>query len=113
MWYYALEQDEGMPAWERFHELCQLRFGPLTQGTRLAELAQLPFHSTVQEYSDHYNAVLCHERDLNSRQKAQLYVGGLPEHIKVDVELHHPPNLQTAMYYARAYERRAASFLPA
>jgi len=27
-WYYALEQDEGMPTWERFRDLCRLRFGP-------------------------------------------------------------------------------------
>ena len=102
-----------MPTWERFRELCQLHFGPAMQGTRLAELARLPFGSSVQDYSERYNAVLCHERDLNARQKAQLYVGGLPEHIRVDVEMHHPPDLQTAMYYARAYERRTAAFLPA
>ena len=66
-WYYALEQDEGMLAWERFHELCQLRFGPPTQGTRLAELARLPFTSTVADYSERYNAVLCHEPELNAR----------------------------------------------
>jgi len=112
-WYYALEQDEGMPAWERFRELCQLRFGPPTQGTRLAELARLPFTSTVVDYSERYNAILCHEPELNARQKAQLYVGGLPEHIKCDVEMHHPQDLQTAMYYARAFERRMAAFLPA
>jgi hypothetical protein len=47
MWYYALKQDEGMPTWERFRELCQLHFGPATQGTRLAELARLPFVSSV------------------------------------------------------------------
>ena len=46
-WYYALEQDEGMPTWEHFRELCQLQFGPPVQGTRLAELARLPFQSTV------------------------------------------------------------------
>jgi hypothetical protein len=46
-WYYALEQDEGMPPWECFRELCQLRFRPPTHGTRLAELARLPFSSTV------------------------------------------------------------------
>jgi len=68
----------------------------------LAELAQLPFTSTVQDYSERYNAVLCHERDLNACQKAQLYIGGLLEHIKVDVELHHPQDLQSTMYYARA-----------
>ena len=80
-WYYALEQDEGMPAWDRFRALCQLRFDPPTQGTRLAQLARLPFTSSVQEYSNRYNAILCHARDLNPRQKAELYVGGLPEHI--------------------------------
>jgi len=31
----------------------------------------------------------------------------------VDVELQHPPDLQTAMYLARAFERRAAAFMPA
>nr|XP_020183352.2 vegetative cell wall protein gp1-like [Aegilops tauschii subsp. strangulata] len=36
-WYYALEQDEGgMPPWERFRELCLLRFGPPIRGSRLA-----------------------------------------------------------------------------
>jgi len=112
-WYYALEQDEGMPTWERFRDLCQLRFGPPTHGTRLAELARLPFQSSVQEYSDRYNAVLCHARDLNPRQKAELFVGSLPEHIKVDVEMQDPPDLQTAMYLARAFERRAVAMPPA
>ena len=73
----------------------------------------MPFTSMVEDYSERYNAILCHERDLNPHQKAQLYVGGLPEHIKVDVEMQHPQDLQFAMYYTRAYERRAAAFLPA
>ena len=97
-WYYALEQDEGMPHWERFRELCSLRFGPAVQGTRLAELARLPFLSTVQDYSERYNAVLCHARDLSPRQKAELYVGGLPEQIKVHVEMRTTRDLQSAMY---------------
>jgi hypothetical protein len=41
------ERDEGVPTWERFRALCQLQFGPPTQGTRLVELARLPFTSTV------------------------------------------------------------------
>jgi len=108
MWYYALEQDEGMPSWERFRNLCQFRFGPPMQGTRLAELARLPFLSSVQDYSNRFNAVLCHARDLNPLQKAELFASGLPEHIKADV-MRSPPNLQTAMNYARAYERRAVA----
>lgn len=71
------------------------------QGTRLAELAHLPFHSTVHEYGQRYNTVLCHAHDLSPWQKAELFVGGWPEHIKVDVEIRHPPDLQTVMYLAR------------
>jgi hypothetical protein len=48
--------------------------------------------------------------DLDPRQKAKLFVGGLPEHIRVDVEMRHPLDLQTAMYYARVFERRAAAY---
>jgi hypothetical protein len=46
-WYYALEQDEGMSPWERFKDLCNLRFRPAIHGSRLAELGRLPFLSTV------------------------------------------------------------------
>jgi hypothetical protein len=102
-----------MPSWERFHELCSLRFGLAVQGTRLAELARLPFTSSMQDYSDRYNAVLCHAHDLSPHQKAELYVGGLPKHIKVDMEMRAPQDLQLAMYLAHAFEHHAAAFTPA
>jgi hypothetical protein len=38
-----------------------------------------------------------------------LFVGGLPDHIRVDVEIRSSPDLQTAMYYARAFERRTTA----
>jgi hypothetical protein len=59
-WYYALEQDEGMLPWERFRDLCRLRFGPPLRGSRLAELGRLPFTSTAQEFAGRFQAVACH-----------------------------------------------------
>ena len=56
-WYYALEQDAGMPSWERFKELCHLQFGPPVRDSRLAELGRLPFRSTVQDFMERFNAV--------------------------------------------------------
>jgi hypothetical protein len=109
-WYYALEQDEGgMPPWERFRELCLLRFGPPIRGSRLAELGRPPFASTVQDFTDRFQALACHAPGVTARQRAELFVGGLPDHIRVDVELQGPQDLQTAMYYARAFERRAVA----
>jgi hypothetical protein len=55
--------------------------------------------------------VLCHtDDDLDPRQKAKLFVGGLPEHIRVDVEMRHPPDLQTTMYYAWAFKRHTDTY---
>ncbi|XP_037474044.1 uncharacterized protein LOC119350203 [Triticum dicoccoides] len=96
-WYYALEQDEGgMPPWERFQELCLLRFGPPIRGSRLAALGRLPFTSTVQDYADRFQALACHAPGVSATQRAKLFVGGLPDHIRVDIELRDPPDLQTA-----------------
>ncbi|KAK1652389.1 hypothetical protein QYE76_070194 [Lolium multiflorum] len=106
-WYYALEQDEGgMPPWERFRDLCLLRFRPPVRGSRLAELGRLQFTSSVQDFADRFQSLACHAPGVSARQRAELFVGGLPDHIRVDVEMREPPDLQTAMYYARAYEQR-------
>jgi hypothetical protein len=101
-----------MPPWECFWDLCSLRFGLPVLGTRLAELARLPFVSTVQDYLERYNAMLCHARNLSARQKAELYVGGLPDHIRKQVQMHAPLDLQSAMYLARAFEDCASTLAP-
>ena len=98
-----------MPPWERFREFCLLRFGLPIRGSRLAELGRLPFTSTVQDYTNRFQALACHASAVTAHQRAELFVGGLPDHIRVDVELQGPQDLQTAMYYARAFERRAVA----
>ena len=98
-----------MPPWERFRELCLLRFGPPVRRSRLAELGRLPFTSTVQDYADRFQALACHASGVTAQQRADLFVGGLPDHIRVDVELQGSQDLQSAMYYARAFERRAVA----
>ena len=55
-----------MPPWERFRELCLLRFGPPVCGSRLAELGCLPFLSTVQDFADRFQALECHAPDVSS-----------------------------------------------
>jgi len=82
-----------MPTWERFRELCRLRFGPSVQGSRLTELGRLPFLSTVQEFADRFQAVACHAHNVSTLQRAELFVGGLPDHIRVDVEMRYPQDL--------------------
>jgi hypothetical protein len=42
-----------------------------------------------------------------------LFVVGLPDHIRIVVELREPRDLQSAMYLARAFETRAVASTPA
>jgi hypothetical protein len=70
---------------------------------------RLPFTSTVQDYTDRFNAMLGHTHKLDAQQKAELFVGGLPDHIRADVAIRDPQDLQSAMYLARAFEQRAAA----
>ena len=76
-----------MPPWERFRDLCLLRFGPPIRGSRLAELGRLPFTSSVQDFADRFQNLACHAPGVTARQRAELFVGGLPDHIRVDVEM--------------------------
>jgi hypothetical protein len=61
----------------------------------------------VQDFTDSFQTLACHAPGVIARQRAELFVGGLPDHIHVDVEMCDPQDLQTAMYYARAYKQRA------
>ncbi|KAK1649429.1 hypothetical protein QYE76_067234 [Lolium multiflorum] len=101
-----------VPPWGRFRELCLLRFGPPIRGIHLAELGRLPFTSTVQDFTDLFQELACHALGVTGQQRAELFVGGLPDHIRVDVELQAPHDLQTAMHYAREYERRPQALQP-
>ena len=110
-WYLDLERDSGRPEWEPFKQLCQQRFGPPFSTNHLAELARLPFTSTVEAYAELFQARAAHAGALTPLQKAQLFTGGLPEQIRADVELQEPQDLQRAVRLARAYERRDSSAL--
>jgi hypothetical protein len=44
-------------------------------------------------------------------QKAELFVGDLLDHIRVDVAMHAPQDLPTMVYLARAFELRANSIM--
>ncbi|KAK1626625.1 hypothetical protein QYE76_000940 [Lolium multiflorum] len=87
-------------------ELCLLRFGPPIRGSRLAELGVWRSPPRCRT-SPTASALACHAPGVTGQQRAELFIGGLPDHIRVDVELQAPQDLQTAMHYAHAYERRA------
>lgn len=71
-----------MPHWERFKDLCHLCFRLAVHTNRLAELAQLPFLSTglgIYAALPYFELATCLD--------AVLFVGGLPEYIRIEVKL--------------------------
>jgi hypothetical protein len=107
LWFVMLRRAEPTLHWSRFKMLCQQRFGPPLRTNTLGEVARLSFRSTVEDYQDRFLALLCHTKHvLLSHQQAQLFTAGLPWHLRVDVKLCAPGDLQQAMALARAYERR-------
>jgi hypothetical protein len=75
----------------------------------LADLARIPFRSSIDEYIESFQTRLAHAGYLTPEQQTHLFTGGLPDHICIDVELQAPQELQRAMALARAYERRATT----
>jgi hypothetical protein len=72
----------------------------------LGKLACLPFKSSVDEYQQRFWALLGHVAPLAPTQQAQLFTPRLPKHIRIDVEMFNPQDLNTALAMAQAYERR-------
>lgn len=91
-----------MPPWDRFKELCHERFCPTAGVSCLAELGRLPFGLSVQEFADRFKKVVAHTRNLDVVQKAELFVGGLLDHIRVDVENQRTQDVATAVRLAWA-----------
>ena len=87
-WYLQFERDHGITSWQHFKEACHLQFGPSVRANPLGELAQLPITPTVADYTSRFMALLCRTSEpLSSAQQRFLYTTGLPEGLKVDVEL--------------------------
>lgn len=107
-----LERDVGVLEWSDFQQLCKQRFGPALGTNHLADLARLPFRGSIVEYQESFLAKMAHAGPLSPTQQVLLFMGGLPDTIRVDVELHSPQELQRAMSLARAYERCVAALNP-
>ena len=111
-WYYMLERDPSYASgisWPTFKTLCQQRFGPALGTNHLAALARLPFQGSVELYQEAFQSRMAHAGQLSSAQQVQLFTGGLPDSLRIDVELQAPMDLQKAMSLARAFERRATA----
>ncbi|XP_015630184.1 uncharacterized protein [Oryza sativa Japonica Group] len=104
LWYMQVQADEGKPSWRRFRELLVLRYGPPLRSAPLFELADCRRTTTVEDYQDHFQALLPRAGRLTKAQRVQLFTGGLLPPLSLKVQMQNPQSLVTAMSLARQFE---------
>ena len=104
MWYYQLREDEGVPGWNHFKDLLQLRFGPPLRSAPLFELAECRRTGTVEEYQNRFQALLPRAGPLQEKQRVELFTGGLLPPLSHAVRIQNPQSLAAAMSLARQVE---------
>lgn len=105
-WLNELFDENPNPTWEELKQQCNLRFGPPVRSNKLGELAKLKQVGSVADYQTQFEILVPRAGKLTKDQKIQLYISGLKDHIAVEVELHQPTDLATAMSMSRLYEKR-------
>ena len=68
---------------------------------------RLSFTSLVADYTIRFLALMCHNNEpLTPFQRRFLYIAGLPDGLRIDVELQRPSDFYTAISFAKAYEQQ-------
>ena len=68
----------------------------------------------MEEYQRKFEQLAARAGPLTTEQEVEIFISGLQEYIAIEVELHRPRDLISAMSLARLYERRggAKRFIP-
>ena len=72
----------------------------------MGELVKLRKIGSVADYQELFEQFLSRAGTLTQSQKIKLYINGLTDYITIEVELHNPPDLATAMSISKHYERK-------
>eukprot|EP00257_Ricinus_communis_P017974 XP_015576546.1 uncharacterized protein LOC107261479 [Ricinus communis] len=107
LWFLKLQRDRPNISWANFKVQCQLHFGPSIRSSKLGELSKLKQSNTVEDYQRQFERLSAQTTTLTSEQEKEIFISGLREALAVEVELHNPADLTTAMSLARLYERRS------
>jgi hypothetical protein len=99
----------GEPPWPRFVKHLNRSFGLTIQTSQLAEIKHLKQTSTVKDYKKQFLTFVCRCDSLTDEQQVELFIAGLRNPIRTDVDLQYPTSLEAAMSLALAYERRGLS----
>ncbi|PHT50752.1 tRNA modification GTPase MnmE [Capsicum baccatum] len=100
--YYQLKRAKGLMTWEEFQQHCFQRFGPLESSNSMGELVALRQTSTVEACQHQFQEKLARANELILEHlHVGIFMAGLDDSIKMDVQLLKPPYLSATMSLAR------------
>jgi hypothetical protein len=95
----------GNMTWKDFIKRISASFGPAVRSNPLGDLSRLQFSGSIENYQDQFLILLAHCEGLREEHQIHLFTAGLPEPLKIDVELQQPPILEDTMNFSRAFAR--------
>jgi hypothetical protein len=90
----------GKPTWKEFIKLISAHFGPAVRSNPLGDLSRLQFFGSIEDYQNQFLILLARCEGLREEHQIHLFIAGLPEPLKTDVELQQPPTLEDAMNFS-------------
>jgi hypothetical protein len=105
-WFTLLEKNQGTPTWDEFEKLVNQRFGLPIRGNAIGELIQLRRETTIADYQTSFLALVNHCKGLSEPHQINIFITGLCDPLKTDVELEQLVTLEEAMALTCAYEHR-------
>lgn len=109
LWFYLLEDEELNMTQEIFKEYCSLHFESLMKVNLLGKPIILKQIDLVEEYQERFQQLLRHASSVQTNQRVDLFITDLIEPIRLDVELHHPPNLVQAKIQQNYLKKKIAN----
>ena len=105
-WFKMLKEEDPQLNWERFKRAFFDRYGDHHSGNLFTQLKMLRQSGSVDDYVEEFEMLASHIAGITDEQYLGMFLGGLKEEIKMDVQTLDPPTCYKAISMARNVRRK-------
>ncbi|KAH0765137.1 hypothetical protein KY285_001008 [Solanum tuberosum] len=110
LWYYQLKRAKGPTSWDDFQKRCFQRFGHPESSNPMGELVTLRQIGTVEIYQRQFQEKFARADEfIPEHLQVGIFMAGLDDSIKLDVQLLKQPDLPMALSIARDLEEKTTT----
>ena len=101
-----LKEENSKLNWERFKCAFFYWYGDHHLGNLFTQLKMISQSGSVDDYVEEFEMLASHITGITDEQYLGMFLGGLKEEIRMDVQTLDPPNHYKAISMARNVERK-------